>query len=58
MKNIKFILFLLTMPFLLVCMKIEDSKMEREKKRRNDLTALKSNDLLVAMNTGKDKEIN
>jgi len=36
MKHIKFILFLLAIPYLLFRMKMEHSKMEREKKERMD----------------------
>jgi len=58
MKHIKFILLLLAIPFLLVRIKMEHFIIEREKKGRTDLREYTDQDLSVAMDTGKNKEIN
>lgn len=58
MKNTKFMLFLLTIPFLLVRMKLEHSKMKREQKRKKDQRKCDNYDLLVIMDTEEVIEIN
>lgn len=55
MKYIKPLLFLFAIPFLLVRMKIEHSKMERENKGKTQQKGRKNHDLLVVMDTERKR---
>lgn len=58
MKYIKTFLFLLTIPFWLVHMKIEHSKMEIENRKKTILKGHKNNDLFVAVDSGRKRKVN
>lgn len=58
MKYIKTFLFVLAIPFFLVQMKIEHSKMERENRKKIIQNSHKNQDLFVAVDYERKRKLN
>lgn len=58
MKYIKTFLFVLAIPFFLVQMKIEHSKMERENRKKIIQNGREHHDLFVTMDSERKRKLN
>ncbi len=58
MKYIKAFLFLLAIPFLLVQMKIEHSKMEIENRKKTGQKGHENHEMFVAVDSGRKRKSN